>query len=497
VSVATATLLPTRWRSADGVHFVLRAASLVSILVALGVLVQRAQTEMLPIALAGLALGPLAIAALFRGPERRFLLTLFLAAFAARLLVAVLADPYLVTITRNKQGQVTGRWVGFLFEDDRAYHKVAYGLVRYWLGVEGGIERSDEYLLRLYTYMVAWLYQYAIWAKGTWVLELQNFEAGSLLVMAPKLLNAFIGAVTIAPMFALGRELGGERAGRLVALAGAFWPSLLLWSVINLKDVLVVGLIASIMFFALRFARRPSLLVAGALLVAFAALENLRLYVFYAFGWLVPISFFLVNRLPWRRRLAVGGALWAAVLVVMLGMNQGNQWLGFRYLTDKRFEALDSSRRFGADTAESGIELPDRISRYEGGYVTQLRNIPIVMPYVLWAPFPWKATRPRELVIVPEMLAWYAVEALVLLALVALGRGRWRELFLPVAFAGGLVVVFSIIEGNVGTIYRHRSMLFPTAFSVASIGLLWLQARWAARSSPTPAPSRAPAEAVA
>src|SRR3712207_2647147 len=180
---------------------------------------------MLPIALAGLALGPLAIAALFRGPERRFLLTLFLAAFAARLLVAVLADPYLVTITRNKEGQVTGRWVGFLFEDDRAYHKVAYGLVRYWLGVEGGIERSDFYLLRLYTYMVAWLYQYILWAKGTWILELQGFEAGSLLVMAPKLMNAYIGAVTVAPMYALGRELGGERAGRMVALAGAFWPS--------------------------------------------------------------------------------------------------------------------------------------------------------------------------------------------------------------------------------------------------------------------------------
>ena len=497
MSVATATRLPSRWRSAEGVHFGLRAASVAAIVAALAVLVQRAQLEMLPIALAGLLLGPLVIVALFRGPERRFLLTLFLTAYAARLLVAVLADPHLVTITRNKQGEVTGRWVGFLFEDDRAYHKVAYGLVRYWLGVEGGIERSDEYLLRLYTYMVAWLYQYVVWAKGTWVLDLQNFEAGSLLVMAPKLMNAFIGAVTIAPMYALGRELGGERAGRMVALAGAFWPSLLLWSVINLKDVLVVGLIASIMFFALRFARRPSLLAAGALLLSFAALENLRLYVFYAFGWLVPISFFLVNRMPWRRRLPVGAALWAAVLVVMLGMNQGNQWLGFRYLTDKRVEALDSSRRFGSDTAESGIDLPDRISRFEGGWAVQLRNIPIVMPYVLWAPFPWRATRPRDLAIVPEMLAWYVVEALVIVTLVALGRERWRELFMPLAFAGGLVFVFSIIEGNVGTIYRHRSMLFPTAFSVAALGALWLEARWAARSTRSASPVRAPAEAVA
>jgi hypothetical protein len=104
-----------------------------------------------------------------------------------------------------------------------------------------------------------------------------------------------------------------------------------------------------------------------------------------------------------------------------------------------------------------------------------------VLPYVLWAPFPWKASRVRDLGIVPEMLAWYMVEALVVVALVALGRGRWRELFLPVVFSAGLVFVFSVIEGNVGTIYRHRSMLFPGAFPVAAMGGLWLWSAWKSR----------------
>jgi hypothetical protein len=296
--------------------------------------------------------------------------------------------------------------------------------------------------------------------------------------MAPKLMNCFIGAVGIVPFYALGRELGGERAGRLVAFAGAFWPSMLLWSVLNLKDVMVVVLIATIMFLAVRFARTPGPVLVAGLLVAFAAMENLRLYVFYAFGWLVPITYFLISRAPWRRRLTIGVSLWAAIVLVMLSMNQGTQWLGLRYLTDKRWEALDTSRMFGAGVAETGIDLPDRISRHEGGYAVQMRNIPIVLPYVLWAPFPWKAVRPRDLAVVPETLAWYGLQVLSITALVAYGRSRWRDLFLPVVFAGGLVLVFSIIEGNVGTIYRHRSMLLPAVFPLAAMGGLWLWSWW-------------------
>jgi 4-amino-4-deoxy-L-arabinose transferase-like glycosyltransferase len=465
--------------------------------IAMGILARRGELQMIPIALAGLGIGCAAIVLLFKGPERRYLLTLFLVAFAVRTVAAVVVHPYLVVVTHDKQGTVNGRWVGFLFEDDRAYHKVAWGLSGYWLGREnGGVDRSDFYLLRMYTYIVAFLYEYVYFASPASLAAQTSDKIGSAVVMAPKLMNCFVGAFAIVPMFALGRELGGSRAGRLVALAAAFWPSLILWSIVNLKDIMVVTLIAAIVFLALRFARRPGLVVAAALLAVFASLENMRLYVFYAFGWLVPIGFFLVNRDPWRRRLAIGLSLTVAIIVIMLAMNQGTQWLGLRYLSDKRLEAIDSSRVFGSDTAESGIELPDRINRYEGGWSVQLRNVPIVLPYVLFAPFPWHASRIRDFLLMPETLAWYGVEVLTMVALVIYGRQRWREYFLPVVFCGGLVFVFSVIEGNVGTIFRHRVMLFPGAFSIAAMGALWIWDGWLSRKI-LPARPVAPAQAVA
>ena len=480
-----------RWQTSDLIHNGLRALSVLVSVVALGILLSRGQAQMLPIALLGFVLGPALIVLFFRGPERRFLLTLFFTAFAARLLIAVVAHPLLVTQTVNKEGQITATWIGMMFEDDRAYHKVGYGLMEYWLGDEGGVEKSDEYLLRLYTYIVGVLYTYVYFTTPANLLQMTKPEAGAIAIMAPKLMNCFIGAIGVVPFYALGRELGGERAGRLVALAGAFWPSMLLWSVLNLKDVMVVVLIAATMYLAIRFGRQPGLVVAAGLLLSFALMENLRLYIFYAFGWLVPVTFFIINRAPWRRRLAIGMSLWAAVLVIMVGMNAGNQWLGLRYLTDKRLEALHGSASFGAGTAETGIELTEKLNRYEGGWAIQMRNIPIVLPYVLWAPFPWKAIRPRDLAVVPETLVWYGLQVLSVVALVVYGRARWRDLFLPVVFAGGLVLVFSVIEGNVGTIYRHRSMLLPAAFPLSAMGGRWLWSRWQnRRAHPAALPAR-------
>jgi hypothetical protein len=124
-----------------------------------------------------------------------------------------------------------------------------------------------------------------------------------------------------------------------------------------------------------------------------------------------------------------------------------------------------------------------------------------VLPYVLWAPFPWAGTRFRDLAVLPEALGWYAVQLLTIVAFVAYGRSRWREFFLPVVFAGGLVFVFSIIEGNVGTIYRHRVMLFPAAFPLAAMGALWLWTWWRNRQtapgSEVEVASAAPRTAVA
>ena len=58
---------------------------------------------------------------------------MLLAAFAVRLVASLILHPLLVTNVRRAEGR-TDRFVGFLFEDDRAFDVVSWALARLWSG---------------------------------------------------------------------------------------------------------------------------------------------------------------------------------------------------------------------------------------------------------------------------------------------------------------------------------------------------------------------------
>jgi 4-amino-4-deoxy-L-arabinose transferase-like glycosyltransferase len=381
---------------------------------------------------------------------------------------SLILHPMLITNVKRDGGARTDRFVGFLFEDDRAFDVVSWALARLWSGVLNQTDKNQDYLINNYTVMMGWVYY------------LFGHD-----VVGPKLLNCLFGALTVVVMYALAKELGGARAGWFAAVLAAFFPSLVLWSILNLKDALTVLLITITMLGGLKFSRRPTLHWAIITILAFAALENLRLYVFFGLGWLLWISFFVVNRYPWRQRLKFGVPFALALLSVVFITNQ-TQALGLRYLSAKRLEALASSREYGSNTAETGIldDEPPIARSADDGYTIQFRTAPKVLPFVLWGPFPWQARKPRDVAVIPETLAWYGLQALIITAMIGYRRERWRELFMPLAYCAGLAFVFSLIEGNVGTIYRHRAMMLIPAFAMAGLGFVWVL-DWRARRGET------------
>ena len=413
----------------------------------------------------GIVVAWFVVRACFRGPERGFLLVCLLAGFALRALASLILHPLLITNVRRGDGRIDV-FVGYLFEDDRAFDVVSWALARLWSGQLAQTAKSQDYLINNYTVMMGWVYY------------LFGHD-----VVGPKLLNCLFGALTIVVTYALAKELGGERAGRFAAILALGFPSLVLWSMLNLKDALVVLLIALAMLGGLKFAHRPSLRWAVVTVVAFAGLENLRLYVFFGLGWLLWMAFFVINRAPWRQRLKVGIPFALALLVSGLHHERD---AGARPALPERQAAGGAARAAassGRDQAGVGIDRCDEAPRADDdGYRDPAsRRRRRCCPYVLWGPFPWQAKGRREQAVIPETLAWYGLQALVILAIVGRRRERWREMALPLAYAAGLTCVFSMIEGNVGTIYRHRAMLLIPVFAVAGLGFEWLLGWWGQR----------------
>lgn len=443
---ALSRILSVRVEQGGSWHTWVRLASLAACTAALAIAAWQGTWPSVIVGALAVAAG-WALVALVWGPrERDFALTLYLGAMGLRLLAGAISH-----VALERSGSA-----GFFFLDDRAYDEASWRMVLAWHGLYPGIPKSDSYLLVNYTYLVSMLY-YVIGHE----------------LLAAKWLNALVGSLAAVMTFALGLRLTQPLGARLAGLAMAVFPSLVFWSVLNLKDAWVVLLIVAVIYGTLRFSQTLSIPTALLTLLAFHGLENMRLYAFFALGWVMPIAFFLNCSAQRRRKLTYGLSFTAAVVLVMLLTN--NAWFGLRYLTPKQLEALESAKVFSAQRAETGIDI-EKQPKWRSPYEVHLEALPKGIMYVVSAPFPWAARRLKDAPTVPEMLAWYALLGLAVTALIATMKRDWRRLLMPFMFTGMMVGILALVEGNVGTIYRHRAMLMPTVFVAAGIGLTWLLA---------------------
>jgi hypothetical protein len=432
----------------------LRGGSLAVSVIALGAGAVLGEPQAIAIAVLGLTLGLALVWFCFRAGEREFLLTLFLVAFGVRVVGAIVSHFVLIYSGRG----------GFLLLDDRAYDKLGWTLARFWMGLFPGIRDTDQYLMVNYTYLVGAVY----------------YILGHAL-LAAKMINVAFGALTGIVAYALGSEIFNKPAGRISAILTAFFPSLLVWSVINLKDTLAVLVTLGIVFGLVRFARRHEWWALGLTLAFLFYVENLRPQVFFILTWLLPVAFFFTDRSQWVRKLFL--AIPLVVGVLALNVYTHNR-AGLNWLTPQALSQAEWARYVAAREAETGIEdNADKPTKELGGILERnLTYLPKGAFYVLLGPTPWEARSALARAVIPEMLAWYCLLAAALVGLAVTFRQSWRDLVLPGSFAAAWVFALALYEGNTGNIFRHRSQFMPFIFLVSAVGLQWLWARWRARN---------------
>jgi len=109
-----------------------------------------------------------------------------------------------------------------------------------------------------------------------------------------------------------------------------------------------------------------------------------------------------------------------------------------------------------------------------------LSYLPRGLAYAFFAPFPWAAERALDLLTIPQALFWYLCLAVMPWSLWRL-RHRAAALLPQLGYAGAMMVIFTLVEGNFGTLYRHRDMATPFIVMLASPGLVMLWDRLSAR----------------
>lgn len=279
--------------------------------------------------------------------------------------------------------------------------------------------------------------------------------------VAPRIWNAFVGTASAILAYRMAGELAGKLAARYALLLSMFFPSLVLWSSLNLRDPVVLLVTLALFLAVLRLRKKPSAVPLFAVVLFLGLLVLFRDYmaVMAVFG-LVGAS--LVGRgrgLPMN--ILVGALLLGLAILAYRQFGLGSQWV-----ESASFEAIAQQREYmaiGGSAFRPGVDVSSPLRG--------LQYLPLGIAFFLFSPFPWQVGSALSMMTLPEQVVWYGLLPVTLIGGRYLIRERYH-LFGPIlVFLVITTSLYALVEGNAGTAYRHRAQVLVFFLVIAAVGL--------------------------
>jgi hypothetical protein len=402
--------------------------------VAAGVVVGGTDQQLaLALALVGIGagLGLLFINLLSAKEDVRFLCTIFLLGIAARCIIALVTHYVLPH--------------GTFALDDGRYNEVGLQLAAHWRN-EGSY---PAYIA--HTNQVGWFYVNGAiyWLFG-------------FVPLVPAFLNCLIGSLSALFIFYLCRESFDRRSAIVASLLAMFFPSIMLWASINLKDALTAFCIVMILWSTLRLQRKFSLLSLLLLLSFITLLGTLRSYLFVLTSVSVVTSLMIGRFSLSPKGLALGLLLMLAFVGVYQRYGFGSEMVeaeGLKTLSNLRSSMAEGNSAYAVDV---DVETPLKALTY----------LPKGLAYFLLAPAPWQIFNLRQALTFPEMLLWYALLPMVWRGIRYALSVRFRPTVVLLSLGVMVTLAYALVESNLGTAYRHRAQVLMIYLIFAGLGLV-------------------------
>ncbi len=291
---------------------------------------------------------------------------------------------------------------------------------------------------------------------------------------APAILNVFLSVWTAIPVYYLALMLvrSNEGVARWATWLTVMFPSLILWSVLNIREAPTILTIVLTIYFLVRVQRHADLAGAAGVVVGLAVLTVFREYLTALVGLSGAAGILMGRSRSPIRSLIVGSAMMIAVAFAFQTLGLGGSLSGEPTL--ERAQLLRQDFQFGAGSAYG--EAAD-VSTTGGA----LLYLPLGLAYFLLAPFPWAVSSTLQAITLPEIIIWWSVFPFGIWGMILAIRHDARAYTVPVAVLVLVTFAYALVESNVGTAYRHRAQVLPIAFIFCALGLRDAYALWAQR----------------
>lgn len=287
----------------------------------------------------------------------------------------------------------------------------------------------------------------------------------------PQLINCIIGSLVVLYAYSISKVCFGDKTARAAAVLVAFYPSLIMWSIINVRDIWSVFAIVGSVYQIIKLKQELSISNFITLFVFMLLVSGLRRY-------LIPICVLavLLSFLLGKSTESVSNIFIATGLIVLLAFSLNILGISIVGLEEINLENMNSMRKnlslSPANTAylhEIDISTPGAALRY----------LPVGLVYFLLAPFPWTVDFSvlRQALALPETIIWYFLVPKAFTGIRESFRKGISQANVILYFFICLLIPYAMVEGNVGTAYRHRSQIVALILIYAAFGYVRGKAR--------------------
>ncbi|QQS47675.1 MAG: glycosyltransferase family 39 protein [Acidobacteriota bacterium] len=373
-------------------------------------------------------------------PDWEWLLLLTFSAFFIRMFAAVAI--FYFAPDRN-----------FLAEDQPGYDYLPQLLANYWFG-NGP---RPEYLFSGFRGISR------IGFIGLIAIQYLIFDVS---YVVPRIFNCLAGAFLALFAYRITFQAYGVTAAKIAGILTAFFPSLILWSALNMRDIWLALTVIVITWHAVRLREKISIASVVVIGLCLVWMQMNRAYLVPIMGLTVASAFLFGRAREWYKDVAILGLMLLTVGVVLFFFrdSRGMDFVDFNEANRYRQVLAKSSVGNSGYLQNVDLSSPSRMLLYS----------PLLLAYFLFSPFPWDIRGVRQLMTVPEMLLWYTCLPFVFLSIREVIRDKTRKgltLLMPLAI---ISVAYALSSGNMGLAYRHRAQVVALYLILAAAGF----SRW-------------------
>ncbi|MBX2810771.1 MAG: hypothetical protein KTR25_03130 [Myxococcales bacterium] len=262
-------------------------------------------------------------------------------------------------------------------------------------------------------------------------------------------LNAAMGIGTAFVAAKLALQIYSIQAARRTFILVLFYPSLMLWSAMNFREVWAHMTILLIMVAGQSVRSR---FAPGSLMLLLVSLGLLYFIRPYLFGLiLIPLVVSMVVVRTRQLPFAVIGLIGLAVFITIYGQRFG---LGTVLAVEEQLETIQNLREGLAYGGSAYGENAD--TRTISGALIYL---PYGVAQFLFAPFPWNVRSFPQLIALPESIFFLYLAGQAVRQILYDIRTRLSTIILPLLTIITLTCAYGLVSGNEGTAFRHRAQI--------------------------------------